>query len=205
MHSLSFNPDIDIYELSIQLFKDLYDEEGEPIKDLDFTLEMYENAAAGRINFKEKFNLQGYIVGCRKNERLAQSKRRKKHIHLMQSENDTDGGIAVSKVQDTRDDYEKILDADELKYTIAKFKEVSRVWSEDFGVDLIEIIRDTLHMLSASEDKEIEKAEDIMKVTNAMSRIKDIAVKHPDIGEILYVLLSADISFEEMFPSREGV
>lgn len=205
LRSLSFSNDVNICAVSCHLFKDLYDKEKGPIKDLDFTVEMYENAAAGRIDMSKEFNLQGYIIGCRKNEKLVQSKRRKKLTHLMQSESEDSGGIAVAKVVDERDDYEKLLDDDELKFTISKFKETSRIWCEDFGVDLIEVIRSTLHLLSDRDDADVETAEETMRLNKVVSVVKDITVISPDIGEMLYVLLSADFSFDELFPERKVV
>ena len=121
----------------------------------------------------------------------------------MQSESEDSGGVTISKVPDERDDYEKLLDDDELKYTISKFKETSRIWSEDFGIDLIEVVRSALHLLSDSDYVDVETAEDTMKMIRAVSKVQDIVASNPDIGEMLYVLLSADFSFDELFPVRK--
>lgn len=161
------------------------------LKDLDFTLEAIDSIMETGINPARKFNLKGYIYNARVNDIMSASRKEKKVLHIYNAgeENEEDStGVCENIISDGTDQYEDLILADELRYTLIKLKKIYTDILIHFRLDIWGCL---------------EQA--VQGVPSAQKRLKDITEEDAQIGEVIYILLSSTRSIKELKEMYENL
>lgn len=166
------------------LFEDYKDFRGE----FDYSVELIEAALSGRINFNKPFNLFGYCKVIRDGKYQNNLKRLKRQEYIIDDDDDEKTGVKISSLVEERDDYDILIDTEELMFTVKKIIALNDEIIVNTGVDLIFCMR---------------KA--VSGYPEAVSELTDLCKEYSWIAEYVQIILSSGISFEDLFPENVSV
>ena len=184
MSSLSYVQEVP-FEVYGFLFEELVGDEKSTAEDLDFTLEAIDSAIKGGIDFKNKFNLAGYVHNARVNEKMSKQRKAKKVLRIRNAGEDADDedvyGVREDTLSDGTNFYEDLILEEELRYTLIKLKQLYDEFLFEYEVDLWGCIENAT--------KNIPVAQEVLK---------KVCEEDAQISEIVYILLSSNRSIQEL-------
>lgn len=170
----------------LSLFKELI---YKPEINLEHTNEII--VAGLRGNISENFSLSAYEYGIKKKEDLAKINKAKKNKNIS-LDAEQDNSLAsyfdismsqldneVVKTSDLRDEYEKLLDEDELKYAIKEIK----------GLQKDIFIKEQVNVIGGLKDA-------LNGVPVAIRTMRELCEKYERINELVEIILSSKIPLE---------
>lgn len=189
LRSYSFGMIYGVNELPenvLSLFKELI---YKPEINLEHTNEII--VAGLRGNISENFSLSAYEYGIKKKEDLAKINKAKKNKNIS-LDAEQDNSLAsyfdismsqldneVVKTSDLRDEYEKLLDEDELKYAIKEIK----------GLQKDIFIKEQVNVIGGLKDA-------LNGVPVAIRTMRELCEKYERINELVEIILSSKIPLE---------
>lgn len=178
LHSLSYQPKLLSLDIMYHLFKDLPD-----CKDFDSSIETIEAAMNGRINLEEEFNLAGYDHVIKANQTMNKSKDAGEMVFLDDCENENVYTDAVLLNCTPVDEYEELLEKDELQYSVKKLLSLSSQFIVEEGIDFICTIRIALD-----------------GIPHAIKCLRKLCEDYSFLGQHIQVILASGVPFVELFP-----
>lgn len=163
-------------------------------KEIEFAGEIISAGLQGNIRFDQTFNIDAYQAAIRKNQRLNLEHSRKKQVFLDFSDNSDDwestamsGGIkadvaTVKAVNQMEDAYEQLILGEDLKYAIETIKSLQPTLLVDAQIDFLHTMKQALRGIPES-----------------VSLLKKVCEEYEVLAEQVHTVLSAGLSFEEMF------
>lgn len=193
LKSFSFGMMYGVNELPenvIGLFSDLLTH---PELNIEHTSEIVIAGIKGNINTGENFSLIAYENGIKKKEalaKLAKAKKKKNIDTTLDVEQDnsvasyfdismTQLDMQIVKTTDLLDEYEKLLNEDELSYAINEIKGLQKDVFIKEQVNVMQGLKDALNGIPA-----------------AIRTIKELCEKYERINELVEVILSSKIPLE---------
>lgn len=160
----------------------LFEKMDEVTEELDCTMEIIEAALEGYIDFEKEFNLAGYVYRIHQKHRLWENNKRKKYIHIINSEDSDeagDGGVCLSHLVSEENTYEEIEQKAEVKYYVKKLYSIRQEFLIDEGIDLIPLLKNA-----------------VACVPQAVNTLKKLCEEFDYISEIVMVLLGSGESID---------
>ena len=156
------------------LFKDLEDDNGnleDNLKNFDYGFELIESVLDGRIYLDKPFHLHGWVTAFKNGKYQEEIDKLKRRQYFTDDYEDSTG-VKLSSIADMRDDYEDILDKEELAYTVNEVCNLNNEFKADMGIDFT--------------------IEEIMK----------ICAEYKRVAEYVKVILSSGVEFQTLFPEQ---
>lgn len=186
MRSIAFD-EKDLSKLYDICISQALTEEGVNYSDLEFSLELIENALEGRIDFDKLFSLKGYNSACRKNQKLVGLADEKHYIRNNKSSNinydETDDIITC--VPTNIDQFDNLLDDEEVKYSVIKLKAMRTNILLTYTIDVL------LAMKSA-----------LKGIPSAVESMKALC-EDASIAETVHCILNSGYAFEDLFSEND--
>lgn len=159
-------------------------------KKINYASEIIYSGLQGGIDLHNKFYLDAFEAAITHNNNLAWHKRKKKELYIdNNSDNDLEdtiknGGIPEEKIniKKLRDDFEELIDNEELKFAISKIKSLNKEFIVVEQVDFIEAVKLAIRGLP-----------------KAIKEVKRLCEFYPKVGEYLEIILGSGQAFEEVF------
>lgn len=171
----------------LNLFKELV---YKPEINLEYTNEIIVAGLKGNIG--ENFSIQAYEQGIKKKEALAKIAKAKKKKNIDTSLTNEDNSVAsyfdismnqldtqMVKTADLRDEYEKLLDENELEYAI---KEIKGLQKDIFIKEQVNVMRGLKDALKG--------------IPAAIQTMKELCEKYERVNELVEIILSSKIPLE---------
>lgn len=171
----------------LNLFKELV---YKPEINLEYTNEIIVAGLKGNIG--ENFSIQAYEQGIKKKEALAKLAKAKKSKNIDTSLTTEDNSVAsyfdismsqvdtqMVKTAELRDEYEKLLDENELEYAI---KEIKGLQKDIFIKEQVNVMRGLKDALKG--------------IPAAIQTMKDLCEKYERVNELVEIILSSKIPLE---------
>lgn len=155
--------------------------------DLDYTLEIIDNAMSGNIDTSKDFNIGAYIGKINKLKRLENNRELKKMLNITEEVSDNPHEIPDDKLPAAQDQYQKFEDDDEVLFSVEEINRISgRVLIEN-RLNINRCIKQALKGIPASID--------------ALRRL----VQDDDYAaELLYILLKSGYEMKDLFGFKES-
>lgn len=171
----------------LNLFKELV---YKPEINLEYTNEIIVAGLKGNIG--ENFSIQAYEQGIKKKEALAKLAKAKKSKNIDTSLTNEDNSVAsyfdismsqvdtqMVKTADLRDEYEKLLDENELEYALKEIK----------GLQKDIFIKEQVNVMHGLKDA-------LKGIPAAIQTMKDLCEKYERVNELVEIILSSKIPLE---------
>lgn len=171
----------------LNLFKELV---YKPEINLEYTNEIIVAGLKGNIG--ENFSIQAYEQGIKKKEALAKLANAKKRKNIDTSLTNEDNSVAsyfdismsqvdtqMVKTAELRDEYEKLLDENELEYAL---KEIKGLQKDIFIKEQVNVMRGLKDALKG--------------IPAAIQTMKDLCEKYERVNELVEIILSSKIPLE---------
>lgn len=185
LHSLLFNESVP-EEIFYMLFQDIFTGEF-PIEKLDCAVDIIERAMEGGIDTSRNLNLGAYVYKLNHVEKINKHKEQSKMLYIYESDSENSGenrsGIASSMLKDERDDYEKLIDDEELKFNVLKLRKMSDEITAEYRVNIV------YAMFQARKG-----------IPSAVESLKRVCEEDSRISEIIFSILNSGYELEKLFP-----
>ena len=154
---------------------------------LDYSLEIIEAVADGRITNLDSFNIDGFVFKIQENQKFTGVSSTKKETHINIGEHDEEdrSGVNEENIKEQEDLYEKVNTDLDLGYAVKKINELSDVYMIMDGVDIIHLLRNAVRGLSQAQEK-----------------LKELCDSYKELGDVVYDILSSRCSVEDLFPEQ---
>lgn len=169
------------------LFKDLEDDNGnleDNLKNFDYGFELIESALDGRIYLDKPFHLHGWVTAFKNGKYQEEIDKLKRRQYFTDDYEDSTG-VKLSSIADMRDDYEDILDKEELAYTVNEVCNLNNEFKADMGIDFIFCMRRA-----------------VQGIPFAVEEIMKICAEYKRVAEYVKVILSSRVEFQTLFPEQ---
>lgn len=190
LRSYSFGKEIptEVWEL----FKDV----NKLSSGFDWSLEIINNAMRGEIRLDGSFNIGAYIGKVEKIQKMEGSRAARKFLSIVDDIDDfEESGVPMSIPADKvtehagqKDEYEAILDADEVRYSVKEINKMATDIMYKYNVSIVRCLEQALKGIPSS-------VEILKKLVNEDIRI----------GELIQIVLGSGMNFEELFQTKEEV
>ena len=173
-------------EVFYMLFQDIFTGKF-PIEKLDCAVDIIERAMDGGIDISRNLNLSAYVNKINNVENINRRKAQSKMLYIYESDTEYDGenrsGIASSMLKDDNDDYEKLIDDEELNFNVLKLKKMFGEITAEYHIDIVHA------MFQARKG-----------IPSAVATLKSVCEEDSQISEIIFSILNSGYELEELFP-----
>lgn len=153
----------------------LFGEHPEYIEKTDCSIELIEGALGGRVVYDRSFDILAYDAKVRCLRDKAAWDTAKKFVAI--SSDSEEEGLAESVVTayaDTQDDYEELLDKEELQWAVRRIREMRDTLLIEEMLDIVCTVRQAL-----------------IGIPDSIRALKNLASKNSEVAECLRVLLES--------------
>ena len=161
-----------------------------PSKSVAYVDEILQAGLSGRIDLKSPFYLDAYCKAVEEKTRLATSARLKKVTTYVDTSNGSEkeeklgyGLVSLNQVSllaRMEDHFEKLIDNDELMYSVSQIKSLNSSFILEYSVNIVETLRNA-----------------VRGIPSAVSKLRELCSEFSDIAEYVQVILSSGIDIEE--------
>lgn len=192
LRSLSFHQFCGVDELPLNVLNLFSPLSQTPEKKLEYAYEIIVGGLRGKINFSSGFNLEGYEMAVKKNYAMALENTKKKNTFIVMEDDGYEdfirnGGTtldlaSVRMVRKMEDEYEKLLDNEELEHAVETIKALNEEYIKSEGIDLIVCIKSALK-----------------GIPDAVNTVKQLCLDNSLVAEYIKVILECKTPVEELF------
>lgn len=167
---------------------DLFEKWEKVDEPFEYVLEIIDAATAGRIDL-DNFNLAAYNKTIKKNENKVGNRRKNKILRI--TEDIDEAGVepyavpeaVVSLYAEQVDEYEKLENAEELKFAVKELRTLSVSILYDYRIDLFRCMQQALK-----------------GIPNSIKLLQELVNADPYIGSLIKIVLKSEKSLSELFP-----
>lgn len=189
-----------IWRLFTQLGKSMRSYESGGMR-IEHAQEILEAALAHRINLDDAFNLQGYEFRIQSNEKRQELSAIARHpVVGLSNVSDEDNGegwdgtvsvdfaTAHQSVEDIKDDYDALMDTDELAYAVSQIKAINARVAVTDNIDIIYSLRQAVGTDESGTHS-----------PQAVAALRKFCTANPTAAEYIKIILSSGVPIEEVF------